>query len=208
MYYSQIIITQRAPFIEGYCIVIVLSLTVINCEVKQYTINYRINQSYFKTTFQHSKYIFTGKRKKKQEEDHSDDSEDEMAPPSKKSKKSTSINLLSIDFGFQKGWEKSSLPLYQCKYNKRQKQTELESNCHGEWLELVLNFVATTIPTLFALMWFFASDNHDTGVVMFGCAQISPRVFSSLETVTVSYKNCDNFITKGFQQKPLDPCII
>ena len=26
---------------------------------------------------------------------------------------------------------------------------------------------------------------------------MSPRVFSSLETVTVSYQNCDNFITKG-----------
>ena len=52
-------------------------------------------------TFKHSKFFTGDKRKKKQEENIED--ENEMAPPSKKSKKSTSINLLSINFWVSKG---------------------------------------------------------------------------------------------------------
>ena len=38
-----------------------------------------------------------------------------------------------------------------------------------------------------------------------------PRVFSSLETVTMSYKHCDNFITERFKKNSyviFFPCII
>ena len=75
----------------------------------------------------------------------------------------------------------------------------------------MLDVVARTISIMLDLMQCFVSDSHDTVVVLFRCVQLSPGVFSSLETVTVSDINCHNFITKRFYQKPVvifDPCII
>ena len=66
--------------------------------------------------------------------------------------------------------------------------------------------VARTTSVVFNLIRCFASDSHDTVVVI-----MCVRVFSSLETVAVSDINCHNFITERFQQNPVfisDPYII
>ena len=67
----------------------------------------------------------------------------------------------------------------------------------------LLNVVAAVSSVVLGLMKYFDSDSHETAKVVFRYVQLSSGVFLRVETVTVSYKNCDNVIIELFYEMPL-----